>query len=208
MKNPVSEIKEFLDRKVDQYNRPDFIPNDPVCIPHHFSLKQDIEIMGFFAAVLAWGQRKTIINKCNELAERMDRAPYSFVTMHSDGDLKRLLGFKHRTFNDTDLLYFIRFFRHHYTYHDSLEDAFLPSGGQHEFRMEYLEDYLPSEGTFASSACYLHQLRSAANVEAALNQFRSAFFSLDDYPLRTRKHISSPRQHSACKRLNMFLRWM
>mgnify|MGYP001319012730 FL=1 len=64
----IFELKDFLDKKVEQYNTPDFIPNDPISIPHKFEMKQEKEIMGFFAAIFAWGQRKTIINKCNELA--------------------------------------------------------------------------------------------------------------------------------------------
>lgn len=175
-------LKEFLDKKVLQYNCPDFIDHDPVCIPHLFERKQDIEIMGFFAAVLAWGQRKTIINKCRELVERMEGQPYEFILTHREEDLKRLLGFKHRTFNDTDLLYFVSFFRYHYSRFESLEDAFLI--GQ--------EDVAPD----------------AISIEKALNEFKNYFFSLPDYPLRTKKHISSPAQKSTCKRLNMFLRWM
>ena len=172
-------LKEFLDRKVEEFNQPDFIPNDPICIPHQFDLKQDIEIMGFFASILAWGQRKTIINKCNELIERMDGSPFDFILNHQDQDLKNLLGFKHRTFNDTDLLYFVSFFKYHYTHFASLEDAFLQLGTSEPF-----------------------------SIEESLNAFKSYFFSLPDYPYRTRKHVSSPLQKSTCKRLNMFLRWM
>ena len=121
------DIKSFLDTKVAQYNRPEFIKNDPICIPHLFTKNQDIEIMGFWAATLAWGQRVTIINKCRELIALMDGAPYDFIMKHQDIDLKKLLQFKHRTFNDIDTLYFIAFFRHHYSNHESLEDAFIPS---------------------------------------------------------------------------------
>ncbi len=172
-------LKDFLDRKVEEYNRPDFIPNDPISIPHQFTEKQDIEIMGFFASILAWGQRKTIINKCNELIERMDGSPYDFIVNHGDEDLKSMLGFKHRTFNDTDLLYFISFFKYHYTHFTSLEDAFLQVEDMNVF-----------------------------SIEESLNSFKSYFFSLPDFPHRTRKHVSSPLQKSTCKRLNMFLRWM
>ncbi|MFZ4455090.1 MAG: TIGR02757 family protein [Bacteroidales bacterium] len=170
------DLKAFLDEKVDRYNRPGFIENDPILIPHSFEKKQDIEIMGFFAAVLAWGQRPTIINKCRELAQRMDGEPHQFVTQSSDKDLKQLLGFKHRTFNDTDLLYFVDFLKRHYAQFDSLEDAFVRN--------------------------------RVSDVESALLHFRKTFFDSTDAPLRTRKHISSPAQKSACKRLNMFLRWM
>jgi uncharacterized protein (TIGR02757 family) len=175
------ELQSFLDLKVREYNQPGFIANDPVCIPHQYQIKQDIEIAALFAAILAWGQRKTIINKCKELFNRMDNAPYEFMLQHEDVDLKRLLGFKHRTFNDTDLLYFVHFFKHHYRHSDTLEDAFLP-------RPE------TESGSFGG--------------EQALNHFRSYFFSLPDFPHRTKKHISSPMQKSTCKRLNMFLRWM
>lgn len=122
-------IKVFLDAKVNEYNRPEFIENDPICIPHKFTLKQDQEIMGFFSAILAWGKRKTIINKCIELSDRMDGAPYDFILNHKDEDLKCLLGFKHRTFNDTDLLYFISFFKEHYSYSQTFETAFKLSLG-------------------------------------------------------------------------------
>ncbi|NTD97534.1 TIGR02757 family protein [Agrobacterium tumefaciens] len=186
------ELKNFLDHKVEQYNRRDFISNDPICIPHLFKKKQDIEIAGFFAAILAWGQRKTIINKCKDLLNRMDNAPYDFIMNHSDEDLKGLLNFKHRTFNDTDLLYFTSFFKKHYQQHDSLEQAFL----------------LPKNGDDEVSPLGKDQSNKYLTIEDSLNYFRSYFFSLEDFPHRTKKHISSPKQKSTCKRLNMFLRWM
>ena len=172
-------LHNFLDAKVIQYNQPGFIANDPICIPHMFSKKQDIEIMGFWSSMLAWGQRITIINKCKELINLMDGAPHDFIVNHQDVDLKRFLNFKHRTFNATDTLYFIHFFKHHYSNFNSLEDAFLP------FDFEQQE-----------------------NIENHLNHFRAYFFSLPDFPQRTIKHVSSPLQKSTCKRLNMFLRWM
>lgn len=199
------DIKNFLDAKVERYNQPGFIENDPICIPHLFTKKQDIEISGFFAAILAWGQRKTIINKCKELLNRMDYAPHDFVLNHSDNDLKRLLNFKHRTFNDTDLLYFIDFFKSHYSQFDSLEMAFVPK--QNLFLNDYLSTDVSSEKMDLSSEnCFVQKMNFT--IEQALNYFRSYFFSLDDYPHRTKKHISSPLQKSTCKRLNMFLRWM
>ncbi len=219
------ELKSLLDRKTDEYNRPDFIENDPVCIPHSFSARQDIEIAGFFAALLAWGQRKTIINKCRELMARMGDQPADFILNHSEGDLKDLLGFKHRTFNDTDLLYFVAFLHRHYREFDSLEDAFLIGLQQQVFRDDYMDggranqmsadtDTEINTSFSASSACYLNELvnhqteDNAFNIEKSLINFRSYFFSLPDFPARTTKHISSPMQKATCKRLNMFLRWM
>jgi len=173
------QIISLLNQKVKQYNHHSFIANDPVSIPHLFTQKQDIEIMGLFAATFAWGQRVTIINKCKELIERIDGKPYEFIIHHTDKDLKRLIGFKHRTFNDTDLLYFVHFLNHWYKKHPSLETAF--SNG-----------IKPKDET----------------VENGLNHFRKLFFSLDDAPRRTFKHVASPEQNSACKRINMYLRWM
>ena len=126
MKN---DLKEFLDNKVLLYNQPSFIPADPVCIPHLFTKKQDIEIAGLFAAVFAWGNRTTIINKSKELMQLMDMQPHEFCLHHSSKDLKKMAGFKHRTFNTDDLYYFIEFFHHHFKKYDSLETAFFPNKG-------------------------------------------------------------------------------
>jgi uncharacterized protein (TIGR02757 family) len=175
----MQDLKSFLDEKVEQYNSRDFIKDDPVSIPHLFTRRQDIEIMGLWAAVLAWGQRVTIINKCKELIRFMDNAPYDFVLHHSGQDLKKISQFRHRTFNGTDTLYFIEFFRQYYKKHDSLEDAFAGKGSL-----------------------------KGPDTEEALKKFHDTFFSLENFPSRTKKHISSPGKNSACKRLNMFLRWM
>lgn len=110
------------------YNQPSFISDDPVYIPHLFTQKQDIEIAGFFAAIFAWGNRTTIIQKSSELMHLMDMAPYNFCLHHQPADLKKLMAFKHRTFNTTDLLYFIEFFKFHYSTQQSLEPAFTVHG--------------------------------------------------------------------------------
>lgn len=173
------ELKDFLDLKVRQYNEPGFIPNDPITIPHQYSKKEDIEITGFWASILAWGQRKTIINKCNELFKMMDNSPHDFMLNHSEVDLKPFLNFKHRTFNDVDTLYFIEVLKWIYTEYESLEEAFL-----------------------------IGMSESSETIETGLIGFRELFFSLPDAPQRTTKHIATPARKSACKRLNMFLRWM
>jgi uncharacterized protein (TIGR02757 family) len=125
----LSELKTFLDKKVDEYNHLSFIKNDPISIPHLFVKKQDIEIAGFFAAIFSWGNRTTIINKSTELLSLMGKQPYEFCINHSPTDLKKLKAFKHRTFNTDDLYYFIDFFRRHFKEHDSLETAFFPKAG-------------------------------------------------------------------------------
>ena len=174
-------IKQLLDQKVKQYNHIDFIEKDPISIPHLFTNQQDIEIAAFFAAIFAWGNRTTIIQKSKELLERMDNAPFEFCTQHQAKDLKKLGGFAHRTFKDTDLLYCIAFFKQHYTTQKSLETAF----------------FIDQQSG-----------KKIKTVEAGLVHFKNYFFSLEDAPDRTKKHIASPENGSTCKRLNMFLRWM
>ena len=93
------EIHQLLDQKVKQYNHVEFIEKDPICIPHLFTKQQDIEIAGFFAAIFAWGNRTTIINKCNELMVLMENAPYQFISQHQELELKRFLNFGSFEFN-------------------------------------------------------------------------------------------------------------
>ncbi len=174
-----ADIKANLDFYAARYNTPDFIASDPISIPHRFSRLQDIEIMGLWTAVLAWGQRKTIINKANELVERMDGAPYDFILHHVPEERQRLMDFKHRTFQTTDTLYFLEFLQDYYRRHDTLEMAFAA-----------------------------HLSPGDITVEKALTGFHEQFFSLPDAPSRTTKHIATPARRSSCKRLNMFLRWM
>lgn len=174
-----TDVKALLDEMVDRYNGLHFIEDDPIQIPHMFSNPRDIEIAGFFAATLAWGQRKTIISKCKELMNYMDMSPYDFCLNHSENDLKVLIKFKHRTFNSTDLIYFITFFKDILSEHDSLE-------------------YLFSHGL----------TKQATSVEIGLNYFSKRFTEHPLFISRTGKHVASPAKKSACKRLNMYLRWM
>ena len=174
-----AKLKDFLDKKVAAYNTPSFIPHDPISVPHRYSKKEDIEIAGFFASIFAWGNRKIIINKATELMQLMDDAPHQFITRHTEPELQKLLSFKHRTFNTTDLLYFLLFLKHHYSQHQSLETAFTKG-----------------------------MKKADENIENALTGFHRYFFSLEDAPVRTKKHIATPARGSTCKRLCMFLRWM
>lgn len=179
-----AHVFELLESKYRQYNTTAFIETDPISVPHGFTKKQDIEIAAFFSATIAWGNRKSIITSANKLMKLMDDAPYDFVLNHQDKDLKRLLDFKHRTFNATDTLYFVEFLKAHYAKHKSLEDAFLKS-----------------ETYFAAKQVQNPQF-------AILSTFHNYFFSLENSPKRTRKHVATPVRGSTCKRLNMFLRWM
>jgi len=174
-----AQIKEILDKYYIKYNNPDFIANDPISIPHRFSLKQDIEITAFWTSMIAWGRRNMIIKNATRLFELMDNSPYDFIVNHKEKDRKRFLDFKHRTFQPTDTLYFLEFLQWYYRHNESLETAF----------SQWIK---PDD----------------ENIKPALTGFHNLFFSLVNAPERTKKHVATPERKSTCKRLNMFLRWM
>jgi uncharacterized protein (TIGR02757 family) len=176
-----NNILHLLNAKVEQYNHIDFIEYDPISIPHQFSKKQDIEIAAFFAAILAWGNRKSIISSCKKLLNIMDNSPYYFIMNMKDNDNIRdeVEGFAHRTFNASDLMSFFDFLHFHYKVNreESLETAFT----------KYFQ-------------------ANDINVENALNGFYLYFINaifLSNNNNRAKKHIAAPFKKSACKRLNM-----
>lgn len=172
-----AELFDLLEGLHDRYNRPEFIPDDPVSVPHRFTEAEDIEIAGFFAATIAWGSRPVIVRNACRMMSYMDDAPAAFVRSASDGELRVLAGFTHRTFNGGDLRDFVLALR-------GICERFGSLGGYFERRY-----------------------RELASVPAVLADFRREFFSCEHAP-RCEKHLSSIERGAACKRLNMFLRWM
>jgi uncharacterized protein (TIGR02757 family) len=124
MKLKKSKLKEFLDEKVELYNRPSFIKFDPISIPHRYSKREDIEISGFLAATIAWGNRRMILKNADRMMALLDDSPYDFIMNSDDQDSERIEGFVHRTFNSDDLIYFIKALRHIYLKKGGLESIF------------------------------------------------------------------------------------
>ena len=91
------ELKELLDGLHDRYNAPDFIADDPISVPHRFERREDIEISGFLAATIAWGNRKSIVRNAGRLMRLMDDAPYDFTVHASEQELNALLNFVQRS---------------------------------------------------------------------------------------------------------------
>lgn len=175
----------MLDEAADRYERPDFLEDDPLGIPHRFSDPEDIAVSGFLAATLAWGNRKSIIRSCGDLLDRMDGAPADFVRDAGPQELRALDGFVHRTFQGEDAGRFVRCLR-------SLDR----DGGL--------------EGAFTAafaSAPVLEDSPDVPDVGWALHAFKQRFFA-DEPPGRTVKHVADPHKGSAAKRLCMYLRWM
>jgi len=146
MKLKKEELKEFLDEKVEKYNRLDFIEHDPISIPHRFTSKEDIEISGFLAATIAWGNRTMILRNANRMMNYLDDSPYDFILHHSENDLERISTVIHRTFNAADFIYFIKALKHIYNTQNGLEGIFNQYRTQdslqpaiHQFRNMFFE---------------------------------------------------------------------
>jgi len=173
----LTHVKSILDKLYTQEHTFSFLDDDPVQIPRRYTRLQDREIVAFWVAMLAWGQRKTIINKSNALFQIMGDSPYDFIVNLDDEKRQLFRDWKHRTFNETDTLYFLEYFYHYYQQHETLESAFL----------------LP-DGDF--------------DAKKSLMEFHNQFFHHPYAPKRTRKHVATPARNSACKRINLFLKWM
>ncbi|MBE0639873.1 MAG: TIGR02757 family protein [Bacteroidales bacterium] len=172
------QLKLHLDQKVVQYNAIQFIETDPISIPHQFTKKEDIEISGFLAATLSWGQRVTIINNAKKLMVWMDHQPHDFILNFSEKDLKPFRKFVHRTFNGEDCEYFLWALKNIYQHYASLENAFT-------------KNFTASE----------------PNTKKAIINFRNRFFGFQPVH-RAQKHVADPAKNASAKRLNMFMRWM
>ncbi len=171
-------LHQFLEEKYKLYSTDQFIAEDPVSIPHRYTRHTDIEIAGFLAATIAWGQRPVILKNASSLLQRMDDSPHDFIVNFTPKDLKPFNNFVHRTFNGDDCIYFMKALKHVYLKHGSLKNLLKP----------YLKNNNP-------------------DLKPAIMHWRKEFFSLKHEP-RTEKHFANPEEGSAAKRINMFLRWM
>jgi uncharacterized protein (TIGR02757 family) len=168
------QLKEFLDFKAEQYEKREFLLDDPIQLVHRFQKKEDQEIIGLLVSTIAWGNRKSIITSGEKLISIMENSPYEFVMNYKKSNQK--LDFVHRTFNSADLDLFIR----------SIKNIYLNFGGL--------------EKAFSDNV-------SNIGMKGRIINFRQIFLEIE-HEKRSEKHISNPLQNSACKRLNMFLRWM
>lgn len=200
------ELEDLLNQKYHEYSNTDFIPFDPISIPKQFTKPQDIEIAGFFAAIFSWGRRDIIIKKSTELITLMNNSPYEFIKQYKPIDYKAIAHFKHRTFNGSDLDFYIRAMQKHYKSFESLENAFLDTPAKQKLIPMKLKENLLIKCTkkTQSTTEYYNQI----TIEENLINFYAYFSGLVDYESRNLKHISSPAKNSACKRLCMYLRWM
>ncbi len=179
-------LREYLNALVDRHEQPSFIDDDPISIPHAFDAPRDQAVIGFYAALLAWGRRDVMLRKLEALCERMDYAPYRFVrTFDPEQDAGALDGFVHRTFQPVDARWLTA----------NLSAA--------------LERHETMEGLFAAHRPAPSDTTDASPVAALLQGVSTTLLTIhDETPQRLRKHLARPEAGSACKRLSMYLRWM
>lgn len=216
-----NDLQEILWNYAEKYRVAEFLEDDPLQIPHRFSTKEDIEISAFFSAIMAWGQRKSIIKSSNELLNRMDNAPLDFVLNFEESDAKVFEGFVHRTLNSADVVYILRRFQTLYKAGKSLESAFALNQLTDEKDSSISSDQTLNLNNSRSDLDSANSVNMDSNsglldsnqlivrkdrVKIGLSNFYDWMFETGEN--RTKKHISDPRKKSACKRLNMFLRWM
>ncbi len=187
-------LGELLERLHDRYNTAAFVADDPVSVPHRFFERGvtnagagaaggvqprhcDVEIAGFLAATIAWGNRKAIVKSAGRMIDLLGNSPHNFVMNASERELDEVAGFVHRTFNGGDFRSFLLSLRHIYSEFGSMGAFF--------------------EGEYANSG----------DIRTAISKFRREFL-MPPHAARCEKHLSSIDRGAACKRTNMFLRWM
>jgi len=178
-KKKLLELKPELDALVERIEQSNFIDDDPIQFMYAFEGKNDKELAGFFAAIMAWGRRDIVIAKVDDLLKRMDYKPAEFILNFSETDAEKLEGFKHRTFKPIDMYWLIK----------------------------TLQSILKKHGTFEAfwAVCYQNAETQDRQLIAV---FQEEFFAIHpEVPQRTRKHISNSEKNSSCKRLYMYLRW-
>ena len=180
----LQDLRQYLDTLVARYEQPDFIDDDPISIPHAFDDPRDQEVIGFYAALLAWGRRDVMLRKLRELCDRMDHRPYAFIrNFDKSADAGALDDFVHRTFQPEDAIWLTHNLHLVLDAHGSMEAFF-------QAQMPDAHD-------------------GASPVTSMLQGVSTTLLNVDpDTPQRLRKHLARPEAGSACKRLNMYLRWM
>lgn len=159
---------------------------DPLSLVHRYKNARDKEVAGFLAALLSYGNVRSILNNAGRVLDALGPSPYEAV--RSRAFPVSLADFRHRFTRGEDLEIVFHWLRSVLANHDSLECYFLLGRSPQEPMRELLSGFVQRFTTQALS----RQLQ--AKKEKRERQLKYL--------------ISDPLRGSACKRLNMFLRWM
>jgi uncharacterized protein (TIGR02757 family) len=202
--NPGKSLKKKLDLWYNRTNKASFVPGDPVQFPRRFlpkdsavspACRANVEIAAFLAATIAWGRRDLILRSAERRFAMMGKSPAACVMA---GDYRALgKGCIHRTFFERDLRYFCKGLRACYAKYGSLEALFAgglsgPAGGGGK-------GGAPAGGGADG-------VLAAGGIWDGIALFRDEMAKANG-GLYT-KHIANPEAGSACKRINLALRWL
>ncbi len=183
------ELGAYLDRLAGHYG-PSYLRSDPLALVRAFPRPEDREIAGFLAAGLAFGRVDLILMHLRDLWERLDHAPAEVAEAWSDADGLRLRGFVHRWVRGEHVAAVIAALGRVRRRYGSLREAFLAG-------------YDPvAEDLAGSLSRFLGVLRRDLGSAAAGGTADAAL------PQGLRTFFVDPAGGAACKRLNLFLRWM
>ena len=175
----LAELKPYLDELNRKVERSEYIKDDPVQFMYAFERKQDREIAGFLAALMAWGRRDIVCRKVEELLGLMGFQPHDFILNYRENESNLFTDFRHRTFKPVDI-----------------------SGIMLALKRIY--DIYPDFESFWADC----KKQSETGQTQMMSCFHDCFFNMhDEFRKRTRKHISTPEKNGSCKRMYMFLRW-
>ena len=173
------DLKSELDELVDKYETLDFIKNDPVGFLHNYSSKQDIEIAGLVASSLAYGKREAFIEKLKFIFSVLGKNPYLFCINLDKNYLRQIFeNFKYRFNTGDDICMLLESLFCFYNEFDSFDD--------------FLLDKLVGKEEKAKLAVNMISTQICGNSQS--KSFKYMF--------------PNPQTGSACKRLNLFLKWM
>lgn len=181
----IEPLRDVLERLYRRYNHRQFVPPDPLQFVYRYSKRADQEVAGFLSAVLAYGRVQQIEASLIDLFKRMGESPYAFVRDFDKRQRKRLGSFKHRFTTGRDISDLLEVLREVLDEHDSLERYFVRGYAEKD------KNVIPALSTFCESLLQMHAERHKGRISRGLKYL-----------------LARPSLGGACKRLNLFLRWM
>ena len=180
-----AKIKAVLVTLYERYNHHRLIRPDPLQFVYHYSKPADMEIAAFLASALAYGRVQQIEKSLNNLLGRMGDSPYEFV-INFDKDKRRTLkDFKHRFTTGDDISDLLTLFRTIISRCGSIEQYFTLGYNPGD------SNIIPALSKFCNSLLDIYAAGHKGQATRGLKYL-----------------LVSPAGGSACKRLNLFLRWM
>ena len=178
-------IKKRLEYHYKAFDKSQISP-DPLEFLHMYKKEKDIEAIGFIASVFAYGNVKQIISKLERIILIVGEHSYNYIVNFSGKDCKDLKGLQHRFYTENDILNLILALKLVYRNHGSLKNLFL----------SFYEPSAPNLKNAISkfSDLFLNEIRKQTNSDNVSRGIQFMF--------------PKPEKGSACKRMNLFLRWM